>query len=247
MYDTAFDHEQSGLRRFDRRVLWLLRLVAVAATIVAASADAQMPSAPVLQNGWAAPGVVGAVNVAGGSSGTIYAAAGAWGSASGQVQLSGGVGYETPTGFRNSAAYGARVTVPFAGFNGPIGLAAFVGAGGGGGGRSTIIFVNPPGAAIVADSARSTARIVAGLGVGWRRAFGTARGLSVYATPSYIYCAGGTDPGGLVRAAIGVDAGVSQTFGVTAGFEFGGTRERAIGGPSSVLYGLGVSYAFGRR
>lgn len=247
MYDTAFDHEQSRLRPSDRRILWLLRLVAVAATILAASVDAQMPSAPILQNGWAAPGVIGALNIAGGSNGTIYAAAGSWGSESGHIQLSGAIGYETPTGFEDAAAYGGRVTVPFAGFNGPVGLAAFFGAGGGAGGRKTTIFVNPPGAAVIADSARSTGQVVAGLGIGWRRTYGSARGLSLYATPSYLYCAGGTDPGGLFRLGLGVDVGASKTFGLTAGLDFGGTRERAIGGPTGVLYGVAVSYAFGRR
>jgi len=34
---------------------------------------------------------------------------------------------------------------------------------------------------------------------------------------------------------------------VALGVDFGGTRAAALGGPSGVLYGVGVSYAFKRR
>src|SRR6185436_14423181 len=78
MYDTSFDHPGPEVRRSDRRALWVLRIAALIATVAAASADAQLPSAPVLQIVWATPGLVGAVNIAGGSDATVYAAAAGW-------------------------------------------------------------------------------------------------------------------------------------------------------------------------
>jgi hypothetical protein len=85
------------------------------------------------------------------------------------------------------------------------------------------------------------------VGIGWRRAFGGARGVSVYATPSYTFYTGGSHSGGLFRTAIAADFGITHRIGATAGIEFGATRARAIGGPSGTLYGIGVSYALGRR
>jgi hypothetical protein len=50
-----------------------------------------------------------------------------------------------------------------------------------------------------------------------------------------------------MRVGIGSDIGISPALGVTLGVDFGGTRRATLGGPSGVLYGLGVSYAFRRR
>jgi hypothetical protein len=69
----------------------------------------------------------------------------------------------------------------------------------------------------------------------------------VYATPSYLFLSGGSSNGGLVRTGLGVDVGVSKTLGVTVGVEFGQNRVSAKGGPTGTSYGLGVSYAVGRR
>jgi hypothetical protein len=71
--------------------------------------------------------------------------------------------------------------------------------------------------------------------------------LSVYATPSYLFFAGGADNTGVVRAAIGLDVAVARAVGLTAGVEFGQTRTREEGGPTGALLGFGVSYAIGRR
>jgi hypothetical protein len=76
---------------------------------------------------------------------------------------------------------------------------------------------------------------------------GATRGISLYATPAYIYYSGGSDAGGLFRTALGVDFGITPSIGITGGIEFGGKRGRAVGGPTGTLYGIGVSYAFGRR
>ena len=100
---------------------------------------------------------------------------------------------------------------------------------------------------IVFDSTTNSTVIPIGASIGWRRGVGTSHGVSVYASPAFVYFGGGTNSRGLMRAAFGVDAGVTPAIGVTGGFDLGGTRPQAIGGPSGVAYGLGVSYAFGRR
>ena len=243
MYDTSFD--DSGSPRTDRTVLWTLRIAGLIATIAAVSADAQMPGAPVLQNAWGTPGIVGAVNVTGGRDGSTYAAAGSWAPGSARFQVSGGLGYQTRTGSSSSVAYGARVAMPFGGASSSFGFAAFAGVGGGGSGTKKTAPSFPVDT--LADSTVSTAQVPVGVGIGWRRAFGGARGVSVYATPSYTFYTGGSHSGGLFRTAIAADVGITQRIGATAGIEFGATRARAIGGPSGTLYGMGVSYALGRR
>lgn len=204
-----------------------------------------MPGAPVLQNAWGTPGIVGALNVTGGGDGSTYAAAGSWTPASGRFQFSGGLGYQNRSGSGSALAYGARLAMPFGGASSTFGFAAFAGIGGGRSSRTD------PTPAIVADSLSDTtssaAQIPLGVGIGWRRAIGATRGFSVYATPSYVFYTGGTDPGGLFRAAVAADFGITQRIGVTGGIEFGATRSRAVGGPSGTLYGIGVSYALGRR
>jgi hypothetical protein len=219
-----------------------LRIAALAATIVTASADAQMPGSPVLQNAWATPGIVGAVNIAGGSDATVYAAAGAWTPVSGRFQLSGGLGYQTRTGGTSGGVYGVRVAMPFGGASSTFGFAGFAGAGGGGSAKQ----VDLPGAAAL-DSTPSTGQFPVGAAIGWRRAVGSNHGVSVYATPSYVFFTGGSKTGGLIRAAVAADVGITSSLGATGGVEFGQTRPRGFGGPSGTSYGLGVSYAFGRR
>jgi len=243
MYDTSFDDSRSP--RTDRTVLWTLRVAGLIATIAAASADAQMPGAPVLQNAWSTPGIVGAVNVTGGSDGSTYAAAGSWAPGSARFQFSGGIGYQTRTGSSSSVAYGARVAMPFGGASSSFGFAAFAGVGGGG----SVTKKTTPSVSLdtLADSTVSTAQVPVGIGIGWRRGFGGTRGASLYATPSYIFYTGGSHAGGLFRTSVAADFGITQRIGATAGIEFGATRPRAIGGPSGTLYGVGVSYALGRR
>jgi hypothetical protein len=200
-------------------------------------AGAQLPGAPVLQNAWATPGIVGAINIGGGSDGTVYAAAASWTPASGRFEISGGAGSLSRTGAGSRGVYGIRLAMPVMG--GPtssFGIAAFAGAGGGGGTRS-----GP------SDSTASTTQIPVGAALAWRRAIGATHGFSVYASPSYTFLSGGSKTGGLVRAAIGADVGITASIGVTGGIEFGQTRARALGGPSGTLYGLGVAYAFGHR
>src|SRR6476469_2857415 len=113
MYDTSFDDSRSP--RTDRTVLWTLRVAGLIATIAVASADAQIPGAPVLQNAWATPGIVGAVNYGGALYGSGIAAAGGWTPTSGRFQVSGGIGSRSLTGHGSGFAYGARAALPIYG------------------------------------------------------------------------------------------------------------------------------------
>jgi hypothetical protein len=261
MYDTSFDHRGAELPRSDRRVLWAVRILAVLAVVVAASAGAQMPGAPLLQNVWSTPGSVAALNVGGGGGWTVYAGAVSWAPGFGHVQLSGGAGFANGIGTGTHGAYGLRVAAPFGGDSTTLGFAAFAGVGGGSSQHTytpvscTLVIPNclvvTPTVArsglVIFDTTTSSTVIPIGASIGWRRGIGASQGVSVYASPAFVYYAGGTHSDGLMRVGIGVDGGISSTLGITGGFEFGGTRSKALGGPSGVVYGLGVAYAFGRR
>jgi hypothetical protein len=202
------------------------------------AANAQIPGIPVLQNAWATPGIVGAVDVGGGSDGSVYAAAASWAPGSGRFQLSGGGGFRTRTGASSGGVYGVRAAIPLGGASSSFGFGAFAGIGGGSAGKSKNSFV---------DSTVSTTEIPVGAAIGWRHAIGATHGLSVYATPSYVFFTGGSKNDGLVRAAIGADVGITKAIGATVGAEFGGTRPRGFGGPSGALFGVGLSYALGHK
>lgn len=220
-------------------MVWLLERGAVAAislvTLGAAVATAQMPGAPVLQNAWVTPGVVGAINFASGADGTVIAAAASWSATSGRFGLSGGFGSRRVTSIGSRSVYGVRLAIPFGGQASTLGFAVFAGAGGTGGGGTA------------SDSTQSKSEVPVGASVGWRKALGASHGLSIYASPSYVFLSGGTKSGGLVRGAVGVDVGLTKAMGLTAGADFGQTRSRAIGGPSGAVFGVGLAYAFGHR
>jgi hypothetical protein len=245
MYDATLDHSR------DRRLLWIARVLALAAVAaVAETADAQLPSLPVLQNAWATPGVVGAVNFGGGSGESVFAGAVGWSPGSGRFQVSGGAGYQTQKDFNGRAVYGARVAIPFGGKSSTFGFGAFAGVGGGPARKFKVgyqVLGQPPITTSVADTAAWTTQIPVGAAIGYRRAIGSNHGISVYATPAWVFYSGGTNSGGLFRAAIGADVGITSSLGATLGVDFGGTRKKELGGPSSSQYGIGVSYAFGRR
>ena len=212
--------------------------VCFALVVALPAAKAQMPGAPVLQNAWATPGIVAAVDIAGGSDGTVYAGAASWTPGSGRFQLSGGGGFRTVTGGGNGGVYGIRAAIPLGGMSGSFGFGAFAGIGGGSATHKTNGFV---------DSVASNAEIPVGAAVGWRHAIGATHGLSVYATPSYVFFTGGKKTDGLVRVGIGADIGITKAIGATVGADFGGTRPRGFGGPSGALFGVGLSYALGHR
>jgi hypothetical protein len=211
-------------------------VLAAAASSVARAARAQIPGSPILQNVWATPGIVGAVNVGGGNGGTTYAAAASWSPASARFQLSGGGGFESRSENGNRGVYGARVAIPFGGAASSFGFAAFAGIGGGSGGSSTST-----------DSVASTTEIPIGASIGWRKAFGGNHGVSIYGVPAYVLYSGGSKNDGIFRGSIGADAGITRALGLTLGVEFGATRPRGFGGPTGTLFGAGVSYALGHR
>jgi hypothetical protein len=209
-------------------------VLAVAALAIGLPAGAQMPGAPVLQNAWAAPGMVVALDVAGGS-GTMFGGAVGWAPSSGRFQLSGGAGSHSPKGGGGGRlVYGVRAAFPIMQMmSGKLGIGGFVGAGGGN--------------AKAGDTTSSKSVVPAGVTIGYRQAIGTAgRGFSAYLDPNYQYHSGALQKKGYFRVGGGVDIGVSARFGVTLGFESGASAKAGEVGPSGGLYGLGVSMKLGR-
>ena len=243
MYDASFDSKDVDAIAA-RRWLWALRIAAIAAVVLAASSGAQIPGTPTLQNAWAAPGAVAAFDFGGGPDGQTYAAAVSYVPSSAKVLLAGGYGWRNGLGTSQSGVYGLRLAFPFGSSTGSFGFAAFAGVGGGP--QVTVHQVRGP-AFLIDTLSSSTTQIPIGFSVGWRRFFGGSQGFSIYATPNYVFYSGGTSNTGLMRVGIGGDIAISPALGVTLGVDFGGTREAVFGGPSGVLYGVGVSYAFKRR
>ncbi|MEO5568970.1 MAG: hypothetical protein ABIR92_10785 [Gemmatimonadaceae bacterium] len=194
---------------------------------------AQMPGAPVLQNAWAAPGIVIAGNIAGGSGSNVYAGAVGWAPSSGRFQVSGGAGMQSRSG-ASRTVYGARLALPLKQImSGKVGIAGFAGIGG--------------GPAKAGDTTSSTSVIPAGLAIGYRQAIGTSgRGISAYVDPSYQHHTGSNGSKGYIRVAGGLDAGISPRYGLTVGFESGARADNGTVGPSGTLYGVGVSMKLGR-
>jgi hypothetical protein len=210
-----------------------MRIIAAAVVVAASPAAAQMPGAPVLQNSWAAPGTVVALDIAGGS-GTLYGGALGWAPASGRFQLSAGAGMHDPKDGTGRAVYGARVAMPIMQMmTGKLGIAGFVGIGGGG--------------AKTGDTTASKTVAPAGLAIGYRQAIGTAgRGISAYVDPNYQYHSATAGNKGYFRVGGGIDIGVSARFGLTLGFEGGVAAKAGDPGPTGSLYGVGVSMKLGR-
>jgi hypothetical protein len=201
-------------------------------------AEAQLPGLPVLQNSFVGPGFAAAVNGGGGSGASAYAAALGWAPSSARFQVSIGAGAFV-SGGETGGAFGARVAVPvFSFMNGNLGVAAFAGVGGAQGPRAQGGRVGLGQAPI-------------GAAVGYRRALGATRGLSVYAAPFFGYFRNdfgdNTTSAGLFRFSIGADFAVTRALGVTAGLEAGQGRSGEDPGASGTIWGAGISYAFGRR
>jgi hypothetical protein len=199
-------------------------------------ARGQMPGVPVLQNAWAAPGIVLAIDFGGGStgSGSTFAGAAGWSPGNGRFQFSGGAGMQSASGSSSRGVFGARVAMPIMQMmSGNLGFAAFVGVGGGAGAGK--------------DTTRATSVVPAGIAIGYRRAIGTAgRGFSIYADPNFQYQIGPKDKKGFLRVGVGIDAGITSRFGLTLGLESGATAATGKVGPRGSLYGVGVSMKLGR-
>lgn len=209
--------------------------LAVAASLLLSSPiGAQQPGAPVLQNGFANPGVTTAINYGKGAESELLGAALAWSPGQGTVQLSLGAGrlsVETE-GVDPMTTYGVRLALPRFGFmNGRVGVAPFVGVGGASG-----------------DSVR-TLIVPLGVGAGWRMALGSTRALSLYGTGTYLRTQV-TPEGGekasdnLVRFAIAADVTLFRNIGLTLGSEFGSTADHGATVPGGSTFGAGLSWAF---
>jgi hypothetical protein len=175
---------------------------------------AQIPGAPVLQNGFITPGWVVAADGGLGWNHGLAALAGGYAPNSRAAALTAAVGAGFPDG--PALAFGLRATVPIPVFprRGAIGAVGFVGVGG----LSGPIY---------------TVDVPIGAGVGYRHALGATRGISVYATPFYlIQRSGGSE--GSFRTGLGTDVTLSPRMGVTVGAD-AGTR-------GSPRYGAGISY-----
>jgi hypothetical protein len=200
---------------------------------------AQLPGLPVLQNSFVGPGFAAAVNVGGGSGGSVYAAALGWAPGSARLQVSIGAGALVADG-ETGGAFGARVAMPiFSLMDGSLGIAAFGGIGGAMGPR-------------VQGARVGLGHAPVGAAVGYRRALGATRGFSVYAAPFFAYhrsdFGNDTRSAGFFRISLGGDFAITRALGVTAGVELGGTQSGANDpGPEGAIWGAGVSYAFGRR
>ena len=201
-------------------------------SLVGLRADAQVPGLPTLQNAFGNPGLTAAVNIGSGSGSSVYGAAASIGA--GRFQLSGGIGAFVPDSGSTAPALGARIAMPvFSFMNGAAGVAAFAGAGG------------------VSRSGTSAVQIPVGAGIGWRRALGATRGVSVYAAPMFTFyratVGDSSTTKGLLRASIGLDFALTRRLGVTVGAETGAKADDGDPGPSGGVAAIGVAWAFGRR
>jgi hypothetical protein len=220
---------------------YTVRVSFVAALLTFAAGQhvgAQLPGLPVLQNAFVGPGFAAAVNGGGGSGASAYAAALGWAPGSARFQASVGAGVFRSEG-ETGGAFGARVAMPvFSFMDGSLGVAAFAGVGGAQGPR-------------VQGGRVGLGQAPIGAAVGYRRALGATRGFSVYAAPSFGYFRNdfgdNTESAWLFRFSIGGDFAVTRAIGVTAGLEAGQKRSGTDPGASGLIWGAGVSYAFGRR
>ncbi|MDQ3696853.1 MAG: hypothetical protein M3373_02345 [Gemmatimonadota bacterium] len=208
--------------------------IVVVAAVVGGTARAQMPGQPVLQNAFSSPGVTVAANYGTGDSVRGYAGAASWAPPNGRFQVSAGLGAVEPEGEDLVLSWGARVMAPLPLLRpeGSLAVAAFAGAGGASPDGSTVLFAP------------------VGVAAGYRRALGATRGLSIYVAPFYGWSRASADEAtsssGVVRVSLGIDLAISQSLGVSAGYETGATAEDGNPGSSGDVFGVGVSYVLRR-
>lgn len=225
-----------------RDAVFVAMLCTMLATGLPAGALAQMPGVPTLQNAWANPGFTFAVNAGTGGGSRAIAGAAAWAPRSGRFQLSAGVGARKADEGGQGTAYGFRAAMPVFSFaGGALGVAGFAGVGG----------AFEPDATFGTDVGGTYTQVPVGLGIGYRKAFSFIRGVSLYGTPFYSYnrltVGDSSTSAGLFRFSVGADVGITNRLGVTAGAEFGGSADAGDPGPTGAVYGVGVSFALGRR
>lgn len=203
-----------------------------ALSIAPGSAGAQMPTVPVLQNGFASRGMTLALNYGSGTGTDAYAVAAGWGPASQRFQISGAIGGVRPDTGGTWTGYGARVAVPlYSGLADRFGVALFAGVGG------------------ARRDTTSISRVPVGIGVGYRFALGETRSMSVYASPFYAWSrlserGARAQSDNAMRGSAAIDLALTRNVGLTAGYEFGGANASNLPGGGKGLFGAAVSYAF---
>ena len=204
----------------------------IALILAATGVAAQMPTIPVLQNGFASNGMTLALNYGSGQGNDAYALAAAWGPASRRFQISGSLGGVRADTGGTWTGYGLRASIPvWANATERFGVAVFGGVGG------------------ARRDTTSVVRVPLGLGVGYLLPFGETRSVAAYATPFFVWSRlseqGSPAQGdNAMRGSIAGDLVLTRNIGLTLGYEFGGkTSDGAIGATGGV-FGAAVSYAF---
>ena len=193
---------------------------------------AQMPTMPVLQNGFVSTGMTLALNYGSASASTAYALAFGWGPAAGRFQLSGALGGVRPDSGSTWTGYGARASIPLYSAAGDrFGVALFAGLGG------------------AKRDTTSIVRVPVGIGAGYRAPLGATRSVSAYASPFFVWSRlserGARAQGdNAMRGSVALDLVLTRNVGLTAGYEFGGGSSGGSFGAGSGLFGAAVSYAF---
>src|SRR5215213_4116619 len=83
-----------------------------ALAVSAVSAAAQMPTVPIVQNGFGSTGMTLALNYGSATGSTAYALAVGWGPASARFQISGALGGIRPDTGSTWTGYGLRASIP---------------------------------------------------------------------------------------------------------------------------------------
>jgi hypothetical protein len=206
-------------------------LVVVTLQLAGRPLGAQMPGVPVLQNAFTNPGITLAVNAGTSTDAKAFAGAAAWAPGSGRFQLSAGAGAFDPKTGKSGIAYGVRAAFPlgFLPHSDSYGILLFAGFGG------------------ASPDTLTLTQVPVGLGIGYRRSLGATRGISIYATPSYVFSrlSGGAASSrtSLLRASVGLDVTIVSSLGLTLGYELGAEAKANEAGPSASIFGVGLSYA----
>jgi hypothetical protein len=210
----------------------LLAVAAIGSGALGSELRAQMPTVPVLQNGFVSNGMTLAIDYGSASASNAYALAVGWGPASGRFQLSGALGGVRPDTGGTWTGYGVRASVPlYSGAADRFGVALFAGVGG------------------ARRDTTSTVRVPVGVGAGYRVGIGATRSVAAYASPFFVWSRlseRGTraQADNAMRGSVAIDLVLTRNIGLTAGYEFGSGKSASSLSGSNGLFGAAASYAF---
>ena len=202
------------------------------AALCATTAAAQMPTVPILQNGFASSGMTLAVNYGSSKGSDAYALAAGWGPASRRFQVSGALGGVRPDTGSTWTGYGLRAAIPlYSSATEQFGVAVFGGVGG------------------ARRDTTSLVRIPVGVSAGYRFPIGATRSVAAYASPFFVWSRlserGSRAQGdNAMRGSVAGDLVLTRNIGITAGYEFGAKTSSGAFGATSGVFGAAVSYAF---